>query len=294
MYRWSTPRPFLKWAGGKKQLLEPILAKLPKAIATYHEPFVGGGAVFFELAKEGRFERAVLSDSNEDLIECYRAIQCHVDELIEALKAYRHSEEDYYRVRASRPARRAERAARIIYLNKTGFNGLYRVNRSGEFNVPFGRYKNPTICDEPNLRAVSEALANVELQVSDFERAAASAKPGDAVYFDPPYLPISKTSYFTAYDRGSFGISEHERLAQVFADMTRRGVPAVLSNSDTPETRELYRDFDLATVLATRAINSKVDGRGAISEILVTNEPSLRKQRRKAKKSQRAVTSSSS
>jgi DNA adenine methylase len=268
-------RPFLKWAGGKSQLLHEILPRLPERIATYYEPFVGGGAVFFALARERRFERAVLADTNPELVEVYRTIQQDVDGLISELlrlKA-RHSQEHYYQVRASRPRSRTARAARVIYLNKTGFNGLYRLNSSGQFNVPFGRYKNPKICDEPVLRAAAQALEQATIEVADFEQICRRARPGDTVYLDPPYVPLSDTAYFTAYAKDPFGMVEHRRLAAAFADLAQREVFALLSNSDTPETRQLYRAFRCEFVPVARSINSKSDARGPVSELLATAVP---------------------
>ena len=194
----SGPQPVLKWAGGKRRLVPDILAALPERIDTYYEPFLGGGAVFFALAAARRFRRAVLSDQNPDLVCVYEASRDDVVGVIDALSGMRHSEAEYYRVRSSRPRAAARRAARIIYLNKTGYNGLYRVNRSGHFNVPFGRYVRPKICDADNLRAVAGALQGVEVLVSDFEAVVAGARNGDAVYFDPPYVPISETASFTS------------------------------------------------------------------------------------------------
>jgi DNA adenine methylase len=265
----SEADPILKWAGGKRQLVPQILERLPRKMKTYYEPFVGGAAVFFALAKEKRFERAVLSDRNTDLIELYRAIQSDVDAVIAELKNMPHSEADYYRIRDSRPRSAAKRAARLIYLNKTGYNGLYRVNSKGEFNVPFGRYARPKICDEPRLRAAAEVLQGVELLVEDFEVVCQRAKAGDAVYLDPPYLPLSPTSNFSSYHSLPFGLEEHERLARTFQKLARRRVAAVLSNSDTEETRRLFGSFDLVTVQATRAINSNAKRRGPVPEILV-------------------------
>jgi len=272
------PRPVLKWAGGKTQLLDRILPLLPARIDTYFEPFVGGAAVFFALARTKRFRRAVLADRNEELVEVYRALQQDVDGVVAALArlASHHDEAAYYAVRASRPRRAATRAARLIYLNKTGYNGLYRVNRAGEFNVPFGRHVRPTILDEPNLRAASLALQGVELVVDDFSAVSARARPGDAVYLDPPYLPLSRTSSFTAYDRHAFGDEDHARLAAVFGELSARGVPAVLSNSATPRTRELFSRFRVMEVPAGRAINSQVERRGPVMELLVVNEPAAR------------------
>ncbi len=267
------PGPVLKWAGGKTQLLERILARLPERIETYYEPFVGGAAVFFALARERRFRRAVLSDRNPDLVGVYRALQEDVESVIEVLRGYHYSKEDYYRIRAELPDSAAERAARTIYLNKTGYNGLYRVNSKGQFNVPFGRYVNPKFCDETRLRAAAEALRGVRIAERDFEQTVQRAKPGDAVYFDPPYVPVSRTANFTAYARDGFGMDEHERLARVFAAVAERGARVVLSNSDTPETRRLFRAFSPEKVLVGRSINSRTTGRGPIGEILVSAGP---------------------
>jgi DNA adenine methylase len=263
----------LKWAGGKRQLLGPILERLPARIATYYEPFVGGGAVFFALAKQRRFERAVLADANAELVEVYLAIKEDLGALIRALKklAAGHSEEQYYEVRAQNPRSRTQRAARVIYLNKTGYNGLYRVNRSGEFNVPYGRYAKPNVCDEPRLQAAAEALAHATIEVADFEQVCLRAHPGDAVYLDPPYVPLSRTSSFTAYDRHPFDLEAHRRLADTFAGLAEREVFALLSNSNTPETRELYAAWQTELIDVKRPINSRPDARGPVSELLVSS-----------------------
>jgi DNA adenine methylase len=262
-------RPLLKWAGGKRQLLDHIRRRLPENINTYFEPFVGGGAVFFALRREGRFKKAILSDQNEELINTYRAVRDDVEGVIRALRRLPHSEEDYYRIRASKPRLPSRRAARMIYLNRTGFNGLYRVNRSGEFNVPFGRHVRPNICDEDRLHEVSQALKGVALEVADFGEMVATSRAGDAVYFDPPYIPVSSTARFAEYHKSAFGVPEHERLAVCYRDLSERGVAAVLSNSDTPRTRELFGEFGHEFVSARRNINSAGGGRGPTSEILV-------------------------
>lgn len=262
-------RPLLKWAGGKRQLLDAIRRRLPNEIDTYYEPFVGGGAVFFSLAMEGRFRRAVLSDQNAELIETYQAVRDDVESVIGELRKFRHSEEAYYKIRATKPRTPARRAARMIYLNRTGYNGLYRVNRSGKFNVPYGRYVRPNICDEERLYAVAEALAGVRLIVSDFERTVRRAKEGDVVYFDPPYVPVSATARFAEYHHTAFGDEEHQRLADLFGRLWDRGVHAVLSNSDTPKTRNLYAPYVHEFVSARRSINSAPGGRGVTSELLV-------------------------
>jgi DNA adenine methylase len=266
------PAPFLKWAGGKTQLLPAIRARFPAEIAgTFVEPFVGGGAVFFALAREGRIQRARLYDRNADLVDTYLAVRDEVEAVIGALAQHRNEEAWYYEVRALDISKlaRAERAARTIFLNKVGFNGLYRVNSKGLFNVPFGRYSNPKICDAEGLRNASRALAIAEIACADFEEACRSVGPGDAVYFDPPYLPVSKTSSFTSYAKEAFGPDEHGRLARVFAEVVDAGAFAILSNSDVPFGRELYEGFKIATVEATRSINSKGDKRGVVKEILV-------------------------
>lgn len=277
-------KPVLKWAGGKRQLLEPILSfverSFPDRIEKYYEPFAGGAAVFFALVARSKFARARLSDMNADLIRVYTELRDNAEAVIaelEKLAALELSKETYYlvreKVRAKRPGKDSARAARLIYLNRTGYNGLYRVNSSGEFNVPYGSYKNPRVLDPPRLRAAAEALQGVELAVEDFESSCKKAKRGDFVYFDPPYVPVSKTASFAAYHSVAFTSAEHARLAQTFARLTKRGVKTLLSNSDTPETRELYRAFDTHTVHATRAINSNATRRGTVPELLVHSEP---------------------
>ncbi len=269
-------QPVLKWAGGKSRLLDEILPRLPDQIETYYEPFIGGAAVFFALAREGRFKRAVLADTNEELANVYLALQTDVDGVIRHLKRHRHSEEEYYRVREARPRSVAGKAARVIYLNRTGYNGLYRVNARGEFNVPFGRYKKPTICNEPRLRSASNALQGVQIRVGDFESMCRRARSGDAVYLDPPYVPLSRTANFAHYQQAIFGPEQHERLAGVFGGLASKGVAVVLSNSDTPETRELYAPWSPLTVHTPRRINSRAERRGSVSELLVVGDAERR------------------
>jgi DNA adenine methylase len=274
-----TPSPFLKWAGGKSQLLDRILPQLPEQIATYYEPFIGGGAVFFALANRGRFRRAVISDRNPALVEVYTVVRDEVIDLIDLLSVHsRHATDSdyYYEVRAQRLKTPVERAARILFLNKTCYNGLYRVNRRGEFNVPFGRYANPRVLNEELLNTASRALQKVEIIHSDFEPIADRARRGDAVYFDPPYHPISQTASFTAYDSTAFGMVEQERLAAAFRDLCGRAVSCVLSNSDCDATRTLYEGLDVKTVFASRAINSRAERRGPVTELLVVNKPTIR------------------
>jgi DNA adenine methylase len=264
-------RPILKWAGGKRSLVPRILQELPPRIDTYYEPFVGGAAVFLALAEEKRFERAVITDKNAQLINLYTVVRDDLGKLLKRLAALqdRTSEADYYEIRAEKPASRIDRAARLIYLNKTGYNGLYRVNSKGGFNVPYGRYKRPKIYDPERLAVAARALQDVTIRVADFEEACAEARKGDAVYLDPPYLPLSKTASFAAYHAEAFGLAEHERLAKVFAKLLKRGVSAVLSNSATPATRELYKAFKCSDVAVRRPINSVASRRGAVSELLV-------------------------
>jgi DNA adenine methylase len=272
----GSPTPFLKWAGGKRQLLPRILEAVPARIRTYYEPFVGGGAVFFAIVSSGlaagrRFERAVLGDANEELVRCYRAVQRDVGAVIGALRRHRYDRDHYYRVRDRAPERLSDagRAARLIYLNRCGYNGLYRVNRAGRFNVPFGRYKDPVICDAPRLEAAARALAGVTLVCDDFERTLRGARSGDFVYLDPPYVPLSATSSFTAYAKTPFDEAAQSRLARVLRELGARRVQALLSNSDCEATRRLYDPMPRETVPVRRAINSVAAGRGAVAELLV-------------------------
>lgn len=271
-------KPFLKWAGGKTALLPELLKAAPKQIETYYEPFLGGGALFFALQSEGRFKNAVLSDSNRELINAYLQVRDNVEGLIRALgvhqRKYRAAEdraEYYYTIRGKRLTCSLGGAANLIFLNKTCYNGLYRVNSKGGFNVPHGRYTNPTICDEANLRAASEALQGVELQVADFAVGPSSAGQGDFVYFDPPYVPLSETAYFTSYTANDFGMEEQERLAAAASNLAHRGTAVALSNSGHQDVAALYREpwFDLAQVKVRRNINSKAAQRGVVPEYLI-------------------------
>ncbi|MDI7246482.1 MAG: DNA adenine methylase [Bacillota bacterium] len=262
-------KPFVKWAGGKGQLVEDLAAHLPEKYSAYHEPFVGGGALFFRLAPATAF----LLDLNEELINAYLVVKNDCDALIRSLRKHKNERAYYYEMRALDPDTLdpVERASRLIYLNKTCYNGLYRVNRQGKFNVPYGRYKNPVYADEPQLRLASKVLANADIKLADFEIVLEQAKPGDFVYFDPPYQPISTTANFTSYTRDAFDESQQKRLAAVFRELDRRGCYLMLSNSDSPLVRELYRQFRIETVMAKRYINCKGERRGAIPEALVLN-----------------------
>lgn len=271
----AAAKPPLKWVGGKSALLPQILPNLPAKIGTYYEPFLGGGAVFFALAAEGRFKRARLADMNRELVDTYLALASDPEAVIRHLSKHVYDKDYYYSVRASRPTSLAGRAARVIYLNRTCFNGLYRVNRKGEFNVPFGRYTNPTICDEENLRAVSAALrSNTIVATCDFDLAVKEARKGDTAYFDPPYAPLSKTSSFTSFTQGGFGTDAQVRLRDCFAALDARGVHVLLSNSDTPLVRELYRGFKIRKVEAPRRVNSKGGKRGNVTELLISGRAS--------------------
>ena len=268
----STPAtPFLKWAGGKTRLLAQYGEHFPEDYNHYHEPFVGGGAVFFHLDPV----EATLSDLNPRLIEAYRAIRDDVDELIARLHVHkrRHSK-DYYsqsrtRFNAAAGTDAIDRAALLIYLNKTCFNGLYRENQRGEFNVPIGSYKSPTVFSEDHLRAVSERLQSVSLEIGSFAGVLDRASEGDLVYFDPPYVPLNQTSSFTSYCKGPFGDDLQVSLAQAFAELANRGCYVMLSNSDCDAVRELYRGWRVESVLAPRSINSRGGKRGAVGEVLV-------------------------
>lgn len=235
---------------------------------TYHEPFVGGGALFFAL----RPRHAVLADNNRRLVQTYCAIRNQVEDVIRLLSGYPNEKSFFLRLRAMRVDLRsdAEVAAWFIYLNRTCFNGLYRVNRSNGFNVPFGSYPNPMICDSDNLKACSRALQDVAVGHADFDTVLDRAERGDFVYFDPPYLPISVTSSFTGYTASGFGLADHRRLRDVARELKRRGVHVLISNSSAPAIRELYsKGFQVSSVQAPRVINSNGAGRGKITELLI-------------------------
>jgi DNA adenine methylase len=268
-------RPFLKWAGGKRALLRELWRYLPRTIDTYYEPFVGGGALFFALVSgpAGRrpFRRAVLGDANAELISCYRTVRSDVSGVMQALAAHQDGEAHFYDTRAKNPARLsdAERAARTIYLNRNGYNGLYRVNRAGQFNVPFGKYAALRTVRADRLVAAARALQDVTLEVGDFADCVRSAGRGDFVYFDPPYVPLSATSDFTAYSEGGFGEAHQQRLATLLRRFRLEKVPALLSNSDCPATRALYKGLPIKEVQVARSINAIASRRGQVSELLV-------------------------
>jgi DNA adenine methylase len=270
-------QPFLKWAGGKAQLLLQFDPFFPESVRAYIEPFVGGGAVFFHLKARFPALRATLRDNNAELINSYQVVRDHAPALMnrldEHLRQFRtEGKPYYYSVRSRNPlAEPMERAARMIFLNKTCFNGLWRVNGRGQFNVPIGSYRpeKVSLYDARNLRAASQALQGVELGVQDFRQTLRAVSAGDFVYVDPPYHPLSATANFTAYTKEVFGEKEQRELAALFSKAARRGAQLMLSNSDTPLVRELYRGFKVHTVKARRAVNCVGAKRGLISEVLV-------------------------
>ena len=267
-------KPFLKWAGGKRQLLPELLSRIPEKINFYHEPFIGGGALFF--ARQPTV--GVISDLNSDLINCYQVVRDFPRELVELLETYEISEEFYYKLRdADRDASFSswtplQRAARLIYLNKNCFNGLYRVNSKGLFNVPFGKYDNPRLADLDNLLGCSQALQQVEVLYCSYLDVERRCSRGDFVYFDPPYAPLNTTSNFTGYSTDGFTANDQIELATLCRRLDRNGVLFMLSNSDVPAIRELYEPhFKVETVQASRAVNSVGYKRGKVSELLVRN-----------------------
>tara|TARA_B100000575_G_scaffold285310_1_gene280440 strand:- start:961 stop:1770 length:810 start_codon:yes stop_codon:yes gene_type:complete len=268
MSRLNPAKPFLKWAGGKRQLLPFLREHLPVEFGTYHEPFIGGGALFFDTAPE----QAVIADYNLRLVRTYRAVRDNPDAVIERLKNYPNDKEFFLALRAQDIdcASDDELAAWMIYLNRTGFNGLYRVNRKGGFNVPFGRYKNPKICDADNLYGVAKRLESVEILHADFRSVEDRARPGDFVYFDPPYVPASNTASFTAYTKNGFGLDDQAELRDLARRLKDKGVAVLLSNSSVPEVHALYAEgFETIEIFANRAINCNAAKRGKVAEALI-------------------------
>lgn len=274
----TRPAPFLKWVGGKTQLLKQFERFFPATFHTYYEPFIGSGAVFFHLQPA----QAVISDYNPNLIAAYRHLQSQVDDLLDLLYRLRtayhvmspqEQEHEYYRVRECYNVLSAgslEKTAYLIFLNKTGYNGLYRESKRGGYNVPFGRYNNPSLFDEMNLKAISRTLQHTEIFHADFSATVETAKAGDFVYFDPPYVPLNETSSFTSYTRGEFPLEQQVRLAEVVRQLASKGVQVMISNSNTDIIRELYQDRYIHEVKASRAVNSKAALRGKITELVVT------------------------
>ncbi|MGK7930539.1 MAG: DNA adenine methylase [Microcystaceae cyanobacterium] len=267
-------KPFLKWVGGKSQLLPEIQKRFPSQYERYFEPFVGGGAVFFFLQPQ----KSVLVDINSELINTYITIRDHLDELIIDLKRHIYDKDYYYSIRSAdrnseyKNWSNIQKASRFIYLNKTCYNALYRVNSKQQFNTPFGRYKNPTILDEKTLRACSKILQNnVELIAGEFSIVESMITPKDFIYFDPPYVPLTQTANFTSYSQKGFNETMQKELCCLCHRLNNKGISFMLSNSSAPLVLELYKSFNLQFVQASRSINSKGNKRGKIAEVLVTN-----------------------
>ena len=273
-------KPFTKWTGGKRQLLPELLSLMPDSFKRYYEPFIGGGALFFELAPA----RATINDFNSELTNTYIQIRDNLDELIEVLELHNknNSKEYYLDLRSTDRDGRIEKmsgahkAARLIYMLRVNFNGLYRVNSKNQFNVPYGKYKNPKILDRDLLTSISEYFKNFDVEILnlDFERAVEGVEKGDFVYFDPPYAPVSATSAFTAYTHEGFGTDEQIRLRDLFVELGERGAKVMLSNSDVGAIHDLYQDIpgvNISVVGATRMINSNPNKRGKINELIIRN-----------------------
>src|ERR1043165_66760 len=274
----SSARPFLKWVGGKQQLLSQFESLFPQKFQRYFEPFMGGAAVFFHLWRTERMARKVfLFDNNPELVNAYIVARDKIDELVDALRTHQqlHCESYYYKIRGldreSDPLTDVERAARTVYLNRTCYNGLFRVNNKGQFNVPMGSYTSPQILLESVIRAASTALQRVIIEVKDFRRVSSLGKRGDFFYFDPPYDPLTQTASFTSYTSDDFGEADQRALAKVFAALSAAGAYVMLSNSKTPLILDLYKKFRIETVQARRAVNSDANGRGCIEEVVVLN-----------------------
>lgn len=280
MVKIQRTEPFLKWVGGKRQLLKTLSALITHKSRTYYEPFIGGGATFFHFADRRRFQKAVLNDMNPELVNCYTVVRDRLEALVARLDAYRlelgwNTQEHFERVRSAEFDDPVEKAARTIYLNRTCFNGLYRVNKAGKFNSPFGKYDNPSLYDAANIQACSIALRNfAELRCGDYSAAVHDAQAGDIVYFDPPYVPVSDTSNFTSY-AGQFGPAEQKALSDLFRELVSRGVLVIQSNSDAPLVRELYEGFEFHVVGAKRNVNSKGDKRGEVNELVIVGKPAV-------------------
>ena len=268
--------PVVKWVGGKRQLLNIIREHIPKKFDYYCEPFIGGGAVLFDLQPK----KAIINDLNWELMNVYEVIENNVDDLISDLKSHKNESEHFYKMRElDRDKKKYNnlsnvlKASRILYLNKTCYNGLFRVNSSGEFNTPFGRYKNPNIVNESTLRAVHAYFkkSDITFKSEDYEKTINSLKKGTFVYLDPPYDPVSDTSSFTGYNKGGFNKKEQERLKKCCDSLDDKGIKFLLSNSATDFIKRLYKDYEINIVKAKRSINSVSNKRGQIDEVLVKN-----------------------
>ena len=265
--------PLVKWVGGKRQLMFELLKNMPESYNRYFEPFIGGGALFFELQPENGY----ISDMNAELINLYSVVRDNVYELIQDLNKHEITKDYFLKIRNLDRTKKyntlsnVEKAGRFIYLNRTCFNGMYRVNAQGQFNVPFGNYKNPRIVDADNLINCSKLLKNTEIKCADFSEVLNKVKKGDFVYFDPPYVPLSETSSFTSYTKDGFDIDMQFKLRDVCDELASMGVKFMLSNSDTKLVHELYSSYKINKVFASRAINANANGRGKITEVLVKN-----------------------
>ncbi|MFY9300064.1 MAG: DNA adenine methylase [Candidatus Nitrosotenuis sp.] len=273
------PKPFVKWAGGKRQLIDVISENVPQEFGCYLEPFLGGGAVLFHLLQKNPQMRCRVSDLNSDLVLAYVTIRDRVEELIQSLQNHAknyHKNPDsyYYDVRQNEPKNQIEKVSRLLFLNRTCFNGLYRVNSRGKFNVPLGRYSNPNIVNEENLLAVSHVLQSKRIQIScrDFAAVLQDAKKGDFVYFDPPYQPVSRTANFTSYTNKDFGYKDLKKLVAVSEKLADRGCKVLHSNSNTKEVQSLFsKDWEIVEISANRAINSDSTKRTGQTELLIKN-----------------------
>jgi len=276
----ASPKPFVKWAGGKRQLIPQIEKHLPEKFSSYFEPFLGGGALLFHLLSENKNLKGYVSDLNSDLVLAYVTIRDNLNGLLKSLQKhsdnyFSDSKSYYYSVRESNPKSQIEKVSRLLFMNRTCFNGLYRVNSKGKFNVPLGRYSNPNIVQEENLRSVNQFLNHnkIIIKCQDFSSTVEKAKKGDFVYFDPPYQPVSKTANFTSYTNGNFGLNDLKRLAKVSNELTKKGVNVLLSNSSSKQVRELFssKAWEIFEIQANRAINSDSKKRTGHSELLIKN-----------------------
>lgn len=277
------PVPFLKWAGGKRKLAPLIISAFPNnfdpQVNKFYEPFLGGGALTFALGnkKSEVFipgKNVYISDMNPDLINAYKIVRDEIDALILELKKFEklNDPDSFYKIRASRYDNVVKNAARFIYLNKTCFNGLWRVNSRGDFNVPFGRYKNPNILDRDNLLLCHKRLQGAKIKLGSFTDIAVKASKGDLVYFDPPYIPLSKTAAFSQYAKENFGIDDQESLKKTIDNLTKKGVRVILSNSDTQLTREIFGNaLTLRQISMARTISATASTRKAVFEVIGTN-----------------------
>ena len=275
-----TPKPFVKWAGGKRQLIPILNQNLPESFGTYYEPFLGGGALLFHILTDKNGQKCSISDLNSDLVLAYTTIRDRIDALITSLKNHeknyqKDSESYYYSIRESNPRSEIEKTSRLIFLNKTCFNGLYRVNSKGKFNVPLGKYSNPNIVNEENIRAVSHILqsSRTAIKCRDFEAVLRDAKKGDLIYFDPPYQPVSATSNFTSYTTKDFTYDDLTRLAELCLKLDSRGCNVLLSNSDSQEVADIFakNPWKITRIAANRSINSNSKKRTGHFELLIKN-----------------------